>query len=361
MSSKKHHKKHKKDVPSIEIIVKETKNPTDDLTEEQFKILKEFQERLYDLTDEQDKKFCDIPCLIRYLVARDWNLNKSDPMLRETLRWRKEFGVEKLLAKDLAEEGSTGKLYVSGFDKLRRPVIYMRPDRENSTNYENQLKLLVYTLERGVRLMGDGVSQLVWIIDFAGYNGYNYPPLSQCSQTIKILSDHYPERLGACFIMNAPWLFGIFWRAVSVFVNAKTVSKVIMVSSNKEEQKSIMHKHFDPVELEKDFGGEREFTWDPAKYWGTLVVEEESAVKNLPVKLGGVNVVVGAKKKNSKEKLSHHHHHKQQSDDSEKLISSTSTAVAGDVQQQQLLSLQQQFQGLAIDDNTIQVNLNVDE
>jgi len=111
MSSKNKKKTKHNKLPSVTevTVTKKKKNPKDDLSEDELKVLKEFQVKLEDITDSQDKKFCDIPCLIRYLVARDFDLKKSEDLLRGTLKWRKEFGVDSLNGKDLMEEGSTGK------------------------------------------------------------------------------------------------------------------------------------------------------------------------------------------------------------------------------------------------------------
>jgi len=208
-------------------------------------------------------------CLIRYLIARDWDCDKSEDMLRETLKWRKEFKPQSITEKDIQEEGQSGKQYIHGFDKSGRPIVIMRPDRENTNNYEKQIQYLVYTMERAIRSMPEGVSQLIWIIAFADFSMSNSPPINQCIETIKILSNHYPERLAYCYMMDTPWIFGLFWRSVSGFINQKTASKVVMItnSTSKDEKEKIMKKNFDLKSIEKDFGGESDFSFDPKKYF----------------------------------------------------------------------------------------------
>lgn len=39
-------------------------------------------------------KFCSDACLKRYLVARNWNVNKAKKMLEETLKWRATYKPE---------------------------------------------------------------------------------------------------------------------------------------------------------------------------------------------------------------------------------------------------------------------------
>jgi hypothetical protein len=147
--------------------------------------------------------------LIRYLKARDWNIEKAEKMLLNTLQWRKDFKPHKILASDIADEALTGKLYLFGKDKYDRPIIYMRPARENSTNSEKQLKYLVYNLERAIRSMPNHVEQMVWLIDFKDFSLKNSPPINQSLAVVGILSDHYPERLGQAFLVDTPFVFNI--------------------------------------------------------------------------------------------------------------------------------------------------------
>ena len=51
---------------------------------------------------------------------------------------------------ELKKECETGKLYVHGFDKHGRPVQYQRPRRQNTKNYNQQVRQVAYFLERHV-------------------------------------------------------------------------------------------------------------------------------------------------------------------------------------------------------------------
>jgi hypothetical protein len=250
------------------------------MTEDQQVALASFQKRFSHLKDERDKKYCDIPCLIRYLIARDWDLNKAEDMLNESLQWRRDFKPHEITPESIAEEAQTGKIYINGTDKLGRPIIIMRPERENTSNTQNQLKLLVYTLETAVSTMGEGVSQLVWVIGFANFSMSSMPSISQTMETIKILSNHYPERLGLAVMLDTPWLFGFFWRSVSGFINQKTASKVLMITSSthKDEKDKTLKRHFDLKNFEKDLGGELEFAYDPKKYFASLEPKEKEVI-----------------------------------------------------------------------------------
>lgn len=44
----------------------------------------------------------------------------------------------------MAKENSTGKVYMSGFDKQGRPIMIMRPRLENTFDHDGNIKHLVY-------------------------------------------------------------------------------------------------------------------------------------------------------------------------------------------------------------------------
>jgi CRAL/TRIO, N-terminal domain len=57
----------------------------------------------------------DDACFLRYLRARNLDVAKAVTMLKATLQWRAEFGVQNVLAEELhvvARENATGKVSV---------------------------------------------------------------------------------------------------------------------------------------------------------------------------------------------------------------------------------------------------------
>jgi len=59
---------------------------SDDAEQRQAKI-KELRAALGPLSG-RGEKYCNEACLIRYLEARNWNVDKSGKMLKESLKWR---------------------------------------------------------------------------------------------------------------------------------------------------------------------------------------------------------------------------------------------------------------------------------
>jgi hypothetical protein len=200
------------------------------------------------------------------LRARDWNVKKASHLLMDTLKWRREYKPDEICWKDIAFEASSGKIFKRGEDILGRPCIYMTPARENSTNYEKNIKLLVYTIEQAIASMKDGVEQMVWIADFEGYSSKNAFPLSVVKEIIHILSNYYPERLGSAIIINPPKIFKMLYAAAKPLIPTATRNKVIWIS-DKRNQVETLSKLFNMNQMEKRFGGSSDFEFDIERFW----------------------------------------------------------------------------------------------
>eukprot|EP00050_Salpingoeca_kvevrii_P004619 m.256432 g.256432 ORF g.256432 m.256432 type:complete len:297 (-) comp11017_c1_seq14:2116-3006(-) len=245
-----------------------------ELDETQKERLAQFREKLTNLEDPVDIAFCDDPCLVRYLRARDYNVAKAEKLLRDTLTWRREYGIADITPEEIESEQESGKLYVHGRDRLGRPVMYQRPRRQNTKNYALQVRQVAYHLEREVGSMDKarGVEQHVIIIDFKGYSIWNAPPMSQSKEVLSLLMDRFPERLGNAFLVDAPRLFYAAWAVLKPFMSAATIEKVHFVNrSGNAGKNGKMDKHFaqcfDDEQLEEEYGGMLSSEYNHEKYW----------------------------------------------------------------------------------------------
>ncbi|KAJ6832933.1 phosphatidylinositol transfer protein PDR16-like isoform X2 [Iris pallida] len=220
-------------------------------------------------------KFCTDPCLSRYLRARNWNVAKSKHMLEESLKWRTAYKPEEIHWLEVEHESETGKAYRGNFkDREGRTVLVMTPAKQNTTSHDNQLRHLVYLLENAILNLPEDQEQMVWLIDFTGWSLSNAVSMKTSKETLNILQNHYPERLGAAFVFNPPRIFEAFWKVIKVFVDPTTYQKIHFVYPKKPESMNLMEKHFDLDVLPADFGGNNKTEYDHEEYSALMMKDD---------------------------------------------------------------------------------------
>ncbi|XAR48577.1 hypothetical protein NMG60_11031447 [Bertholletia excelsa] len=202
----------------------------------------------------------------RYLRARNWNVKKATKMLKATLKWRLEYKPEEIKWADVAHEAETGKIYRSNHtDKLGRTILIMRPRCQNSKSVKSQIKYLVYCMENAILNLPENQEEMVWLIDFDGFNLSNIS-VKSTRETARVLQEYYPERLGVAILYNPPKFFEPFWKVVKPFLEPKTANKVKFVYADDPNTHKIMEDLFDVDQLESAFGGKDTEGFDVNKY-----------------------------------------------------------------------------------------------
>eukprot|EP01098_Paradermamoeba_levis_P011061 TRINITY_DN4698_c0_g1_i1.p1 TRINITY_DN4698_c0_g1~~TRINITY_DN4698_c0_g1_i1.p1 ORF type:complete len:348 (+),score=83.74 TRINITY_DN4698_c0_g1_i1:92-1045(+) len=245
--------------------------PLKNLTEQQKATFHQLQERIVASNLEKNQReWCDDMCLLRYLRAREWNLERAEKMLRDSLKWRSDFQVERTTVKQMESQISHGHMYSNGFDLMGRPIVFLRVHtQEDPHTREQKLKFMVYSLERAIEKMdkSKGVEKMVWVVDCAGYNYKYNGEVKFGLELLSILQNHFPERLGCVMVFDAPFVFKTFWNVVSPFVDPNTKKKFFFVNrSNKKEMRQLLSEYFDLKGFEKHFGGESDYVFTKEKY-----------------------------------------------------------------------------------------------
>ena len=157
-----------------------------------------------------EQAWMDNACLQRFLSARNKNQEKAYQMLKSCLEWRRHFRIEQLLLnynqglthpnttyETIKNEGETGKIIVlHQMTKNNQAVLLLRPGFENSSNSENQIKFLVWSLEKASLH-----SKWIVIVDYQKYSFRNAVSINTAKETVHILQNCYPERLEKAFLI----------------------------------------------------------------------------------------------------------------------------------------------------------------
>lgn len=240
----------------------------DDEQEEKLQALREYAYSLHlpgtDSYAPWERRWLDKPdTLPRYLRASKWKLDEARKRITGTIEWRREFKPELIPPDEVKIEAATGKIILTGFDVDGRPIIYMRPGRENTETSPRQLRHLVYILERAKDLMPPGQESLMIIVDYKSTTLRTNPSISVARKVLTILQHHYVETLGRALVVNLPMILSFFYRGISPFLDPVTRDKMRF---NPDLFELVPRE-----QLDADFGGDYRFEFDHEAYWSQLI------------------------------------------------------------------------------------------
>lgn len=145
--------------------------------------------------------------LLKFLRARDFKVKDAFAMIKNTVCWRKEFGIEALLEEDLGSDLDK-VVFMRGSDKKGHPVCYnVFGEFRDKELYQNTfsdedkrkkfLKWRIQFLEKSIRKLNfspTGVCTIVQVNDLKNSPGLAKRELRLAtSQALQLLQDNYPE------------------------------------------------------------------------------------------------------------------------------------------------------------------------
>ena len=175
--------------------------------------------------------------LERFLIARKHNVNEAYNLMSQALEWREKrkpdhFDKTADWEEKLSHEADTGKIYIPGNDKFGRSIVIFDNSVQNTNNVDNQMTFLAWNLETAAKLMKSEVDKYVVFMHLENFSFFNMPPISSTRETIHMLCDCYPERLGHCILFQAPGVFKMVFDGLRFLIDERTVSKMIFISGD---------------------------------------------------------------------------------------------------------------------------------
>lgn len=192
----------------------------------------------------------DYHTLLRFLKAREFNIEKTVQMWEEMLAWRKEYGTDTILEDfEFGELEEVLQYYPQGYhgiDREGRPVYIERLGKAHPsrlmriTTIDRYLKYHVQEFERALHEKFPAcsiaakrrISSTTTILDVQGLGMKNFSrtAASLLSAMANIDSNYYPETLHQMYIVNAGSGFKkMLWPAAQKFLDSKTVAKIQIV------------------------------------------------------------------------------------------------------------------------------------
>jgi len=145
--------------------------------------------------------------LLKFLRAREFKVKEAFTMLKNTIRWRKEFGMEELMEEKLGDELEK-VVFMHGFDKEGHPVCYniygefqnkdlYRKTFSDEEKREKFLRWRIQFLEKSIRKLDfnpGGICTIVQVNDLKNSPGPAKWELRQATKNaLQLLQDNYPE------------------------------------------------------------------------------------------------------------------------------------------------------------------------
>jgi len=213
--------------------------------------------------------------LTRYLVARSYDLDASEKMLRDTIKWRADNGIADILTdpppeRVMATMRAAFPHALHDFDKLGRPVYIEKTGRidpemiKAKLSKEDVIRGHLWMMEYQNRVLmkqasvktGRTVDSMLNILDVEGISTSHISSnmLDIFKAVAQIDQDHYPEQLGAAYIVNVPLVFTMIYSAVSIFLDKRTRGKVFILRSGSNQTKELL-KAMDEDVLPEFLGG----------------------------------------------------------------------------------------------------------
>lgn len=223
----------------------------------------------YGLQSDHKGKIPNDAHLLRFLRARDFDVNMAKKMVVESLLWRKQHNVDKILH-EFVPSPILLKYFPGGWhhnDIQGRPLFILCLGKMDikgllrSIGLEAIVRFTLSICEQGLlktaeatNRLGKPISAWTLLVDLEGLSmRHLWRPGVQClSRIIETLEAHYPECLGKVLITRAPRVFPILWTLVSPFIDVNTRKKFELYASNQVLQELA---RYIPQEFLPDFLG----------------------------------------------------------------------------------------------------------
>uniref|UniRef100_A0A8C2YYZ5 SEC14 like lipid binding 1 n=1 Tax=Cyclopterus lumpus TaxID=8103 RepID=A0A8C2YYZ5_CYCLU len=187
--------------------------------------------------------------ILRFLRARDFNMEKAREILCQSLTWRKQHQVDYLLetwtSPQVLQDYYTGGWH--HHDRDGRPLYVLRLGQMDTKGLvralgeESLLRHVLSINEEGLRrceentkVFGRPISCWTCLVDLEGLNMRHLwrPGVKALLRIIEVVEANYPETLGRLLILRAPRVFPVLWTLVSPFIDENTRKKFLIYAGN---------------------------------------------------------------------------------------------------------------------------------
>lgn len=108
----------------------------------------------------------------RFLRARKWVYKDAREMIIKALKWRTEHRVHEVTEEDIVSEYCKGKVYVKGFDKLGRIILFIKVKLHVTSESDPKImeKLCIWITEQCAPILKPEAPNSAIIFDLNGFS-----------------------------------------------------------------------------------------------------------------------------------------------------------------------------------------------
>ncbi|XP_033845769.1 SEC14-like protein 2 isoform X1 [Periophthalmus magnuspinnatus] len=238
-----------------------------DLSPRQKETLSEFRERIQDILTHLPEK--DDHYLLCWLRARNFNIQKSEAMVRKHLEFRRQMKVDTIVEDfkppEVIEKYVSGGM--CGYDREGSPIWYdvigpldpkgllLSATKQDFLKTKIQhTEMLRRECKRQSQKLGKHIESITLIYDCEGLGLKHMwkPAIETYGEVLTMFEDNYPEGLKRLFIIKAPAIFPMAYNLIKHFLCEETRCKIVILGSNWKE---VLRKNIDPEQLPVVYGG----------------------------------------------------------------------------------------------------------
>lgn len=242
---------------------------TQEMTIEEEKGIEQLKMRLSGEMKPEQRK--DENLFLRFLRARDCNLNKAEDMLRNHIQWRQKNDIDNISSYKPPEVVKYFPMSLVGYDRSGAPVRYLHFGNMDakgllkSAKRNDAVKCVIQQLELDSTVMkerskkfGKCIDKWTYIFDFENYTfskATHKPTLQMLSYLMMTYEAHYPERLLTAYVINASVYFTLIFSVVKPLFTGHTLKKIKIFG--KDGWQEELSSFIDPDVLPAALGGEK--------------------------------------------------------------------------------------------------------
>ncbi|ODN05190.1 SEC14-like protein 2 [Orchesella cincta] len=243
------------------------------------------------ITDEENKKIVELRSkvedllldeytngdlyLIRWLRARDLNLEAAETMLRNHYKWRAERKIDALLASSPDDYFPKNfPSWLNGIDTKGRPVlcvpmadwdVRLVVEDDRVAEFEDYINRLYERVMECIRKYNEKrkpdeepITQFTCIVNwdkFSVRQTSNLKAVQTLLGCAAVYEAHYPEILAQAFFLNTNPVFQILFALMKPILAPRTLSKIQCYGSNRSEWEPVVRAAVEEHQIPRQFGG----------------------------------------------------------------------------------------------------------